>query len=125
MKKKLSPGLVIFFLFCFFSLSVSAQALLPADTKSALILDNSNGLSLMDPDGNKLTPCNLCTTDMEAQYGAHCENAPSTVRLCEGLTKSTVQDVQTITLIKSHKNPHCIFWELNGVWFSWPSPCVH
>lgn len=61
---------------------------------------------VVEPAGAR--PCSLCTAKLEAELGKGCEKAAEKkINICQGLVNATVQDVNHIILLRSHKNPFC------------------
>lgn len=99
------------------------QITVPKDTQMVLFINKDNRMIVLDSAGKPIESCNLCTESLEQKYGAHCEKAPEETNICSSLTKATVQDIQTITILSSHKNPHCRTIKSNGDFYTVPKGC--
>lgn len=80
---------------------------LPAKTQMVLAVGQDGNIIVLDANGKPVPKCQLCTQEMEKQFGQHCEKASAKAGICAGLTGVTMQDVSTITILGTHKNPYC------------------
>lgn len=88
----------------------SASFAAPSGTEIAFYLDNSGAITTTSASG-PLIACQLCTEQLEKKYGDKCINLrPGELSpdLCAGLSDVTINDVKTITIVRSHKNPRCV-----------------
>ena len=96
---------------------------IPASAEAVLAIDLNGKAVILDKQGKHIPACQVCNEKMEEIYGSHCEQADQR-NICGALTKATVQEVETITLIRSHKNPTCMSVILGGRLYSVPIPCI-
>ncbi len=97
---------------------------LPANSKLGIVIGEDSKLTVYDKDGNPATACKLCTPELEEKFGPYCGKATPENNICDSLTTSTVQDVDTVVIMKSHKNPYCLTIKVSGTLYSYPSPCL-
>jgi hypothetical protein len=102
-----------------------STAKLPADTQMVLAIGKDGSVAVLDAKGKPVPKCQLCTRELEKQFGPHCKDATAKVKegLCGGLTGVSVQDVETITLVSSRKNPLCTCRVSGGIAFCLPVGC--
>jgi hypothetical protein len=102
-----------------------AEVRLPPNSKLGIVIGEDSNLTVYDREGNRAVACNLCSAEMEQKFGPYCEKAPPDANLCDAVTTATVQDVDSVVIMKSHKNPHCVTIKVGGSYYSYPSPCRH
>jgi hypothetical protein len=76
-------------------------------TKILLEIDaNTLNYKVIQPEGAR--NCRLCSAQLAAKYGKDCAGAAKdNINICAGLVQATVQDLNQIMLLRSHKNPTC------------------
>lgn len=79
--------------------------------------------------GEEFVQCQLCGAELAEKYGETCKDAPAEARICKGLTNATVNDIDSIFVFTSHRNPDCILIKRSGsgskVLWAWPPGCAH
>lgn len=68
-------------------------------------------------------PCQLCTKELEKNYGKGCKRAPEDVNICTPLVNTTLEQIDTIMIIASHGSPTCQTYNINGYFFVLPPGC--
>jgi hypothetical protein len=61
---------------------------------------------VVEPKGART--CQLCSPRLAKIYGKDCAGARDKINICAGLVNATVQDLNQILLLRSHKNPTCV-----------------
>lgn len=97
---------------------------LPANTQMVLTVGQDGNVTVLDIKGQPAPPCKLCTQELEKEYGPYCKKAPDKLGLCAGLVGVTVQDVNTATILSTHKNPLCLCSVIDGNAFCLPVGCT-
>lgn len=95
----------------------------PADTLMILAVNKEGVVTVLDAAGKPVPKCQLCNQDLAKKYGPHCKEAPPRSGMCTGLTGATMQDISSVTILTSHKNPKCLNFVSNGVAYSIPVGC--
>ena len=96
---------------------------LPDKTQMVLVVGLDGNVTVLDAKGNPAPKCQLCTQELESKYGPYCKDAQAKDNICAGLTGVTVQNVNNITLISSHKNPYCLCRVVGGSAYCLPVGC--
>ena len=96
---------------------------LPDKTQMVLAVGQDGSVTVLDPSGKPVSKCQLCTQALEKQFGPYCKEASAKSGVCAGLTGVTVQDINTVTLINTHKNPFCMCSVTHGNGFCLPIGC--
>jgi len=96
---------------------------LPKDAQIVLTVGQDGNLTVLDTKGMPVPKCQLCTQAQEQKYGPYCKDAPPKSGICAGLTGVTVQKVQPVTFIDTHKNPRCRCTVIGGDAFCIPTGC--
>lgn len=102
-----------------------SKVIFPKGAQVGIFLDKKGQITLLDEKGKEVEECQLCTKELEKKYESFCRKAPPDVNLCDGLVDVTVQEMDSIIILRSHKNPHCITFKLNGKTYTIPNPCTH
>ena len=100
-----------------------STAKLPADTQMVLTIGKDGNVAVLDAKGKPVPKCQLCTQEMEKQYGPYCQKATAKAEICAGLTSVTVQDVKSATILSTHKNPLCTCGVIGGFAYCLPIGC--
>lgn len=97
----------------------------PEGTRMVIfILDR--GLFVTGPNGKPSETCTLCSPVLAERYGPHCDRAPRGGNICAALTRATVNEIQNLVILTTHKNPDCTGVSLGGVKaFVEPPGCLH
>jgi hypothetical protein len=128
-KQKQSRGLILWLalgLVLFSNQACSeggSRVALPAKTQMVLAVGQDGSVTVLDPGGKPVSKCQLCTRELEKQFGPYCKEASVKSGVCAGLTGVTVQDISAVTLINTHKNPYCMCSVINGNGFCLPVGC--
>jgi hypothetical protein len=79
---------------------------------------------VFDKNGNPVQPCQLCTKELENELGdKFCSKAIkygkeiNGKKICKSLSGATIQNVDTITTIRTHINPYCDTLMIGGIPF--------
>ena len=96
---------------------------LPEKSQMNLVVGADGKLTVLDAKGAPVPKCRLCSREMEEKYGQFCTKAPADAGICAGLTGVTVQSIQPVTFIDTHKNPLCRCSVIGGDAYCVPTGC--
>jgi len=81
--------------------------------------------------GSPVSSCQICTRELEAKLeDKFCQMAIKEgkeiggKKICKALTGATIQDVGSITTLKSHINPYCDILVIDGFAFPFGDGCL-
>jgi hypothetical protein len=84
---------------------------------------------LRGADGKPLPRCQLCDEKLRERFGRSCEKLKDSKDvhldppLCAGSSNATLNSVDQILVIRTHVNPYCFIYYLNGQAIQGPCYC--
>lgn len=105
----------------------SVRVAVPASARLVIALDKDDNLiGVVDAQGNPAASCQLCSVEMHHKDpGCKKLQRDKSMNICAALTTATVNKIQTMTIIDSHRNPDCKSISFAGRVFVYPSGCSH
>jgi hypothetical protein len=80
----------------------------PNPTKRILLEVDVDTLNFRVVQPYRTRQCFLCSPQLAEKYGKDCAEAErDNINICDGLVNATVQNLNQIMLLRSHKNPTC------------------
>ncbi len=97
----------------------------------ARVTVNSDGrFQLLDADGKMLPRCQLCNEKLQEKFGKGCEKLLKESKdvkldppLCKGILNATLTSVDQILVLRTHVNPYCFVYYLDGQAIQGPCYC--